>query len=313
MGIMRNGYGEARRIVTPQEPTLITVEFDVFSGRPNPQWELTESETAEFSEILIADLSVVRPMLSIPATLGPRGFIVILTGEHALLFGSMGVPSSFRITSLPVDETFLSADLSPASTGDTEPVQEDSSSRAVAPAFSAAAACSLAYTSWNDFSFWNGSRVLNNNCYCFAANYASNVRFSRPGRQGGNPLPGGVTYAQRPSPTQFRTSMRADGWTTACNGSSLRIVGLLGRLSNAAGDTSWDYHFYRKSLNDSGVSRWAQKSGGGPATNRDYSGNFMPTVEGADRARTVDGITYNYNEIIDTFFSPAGQRSVVVR
>jgi len=302
---------------------LITVEYDIFSGRENPTWTLSESEASELVEILISDLSVVRPMLSIPMTFGPRGYIITLAGSNETLLGKLGVPSSFRITTLPVDDNFLTADLSHGAVGDFEKVEHAAGREEVASsvtsgqenavAAAAAAACTLAYTSWNDFSFWNGSRQPNNNCYCFAANYASNVRYSRPGRQGGNPLPGGPTYADRPSPAQFRASMRADGWTTGCYGSSLRVVGLLGKLSDDLGNNTWDYHFYRKSLNGAGDSRWGHKSGAGAATNRDYSGNYITTVPSADRSRTVGGITYNYGEIIDTSFSPAGQRSVVVR
>ena len=52
----------------------MTVELDVFSGRPNPQWALTEQETARVEELL-RDLPS-EPGASTESALGFRGFIL---------------------------------------------------------------------------------------------------------------------------------------------------------------------------------------------------------------------------------------------
>ncbi|MBP2330521.1 hypothetical protein JOF56_010906 [Kibdelosporangium banguiense] len=56
--------------------TQARVELDIFSGRPNPEWRLPETDTAQFKEKLAA-LPVATPgQLANP--LGYRGFIVHL-------------------------------------------------------------------------------------------------------------------------------------------------------------------------------------------------------------------------------------------
>lgn len=298
---------------------VINVELDRFSGRENDRWDLTAAEASDFIDTLVADLTVVRPLLSIPAVVGPKGFIIRLTGVHATLLGLLGVPTIFRITDLPLDLSYLDIPLVPITPGDSEPISESSAeltgaqcSQKAQTAAAAAAACSLAYTSWNDFSFWNGSRQLNNNCYCYAANYATN-NWSGPGNRGGAPLPTGSAYSQRPSATRMTNALLADGWKTSCNGTSLRIVALVGQYIYANGYNSWDYHFMRKNLNDAGANRWCQKGGQGPATNKDYNGNFITSVESAKRnTYSSNGDYVNYNEIIGTFYSAAGVRSVTI-
>jgi len=174
--------------------------------------------------------------------------------------------------------------------------------------------CSLAYTSWNDFSFWNGTRQSANNCYCYAANHAAN-HFATPGKLGGNSLTKGrrSAYADIPTVAEFTASMRADGWTMSCSGLSLRVVGVLGKIIHIpTGVQFWDFHFYRKNLNDLGETRFCHKPGSTPATNRDASGNFISSVATADRTFRSGEYSHNYWQIVDTYFSPAGDRYVVV-
>lgn len=106
--------------------------------------------------------------------------------------------------------------------------------------------------------------------------------------------------------------MKADNWKTSCGGSSLRIVGVLGKHTLPNGYESWDFHFYRKSLNGSGATRWCHKPGSTPATNKDASGNHITSVSTADRSSSSGGHTLNYNQIIGTFYSPAGTRSLAI-
>jgi hypothetical protein len=177
----------------------------------------------------------------------------------------------------------------------------------------------LAYTSWNDFSFWNGSRQQTNNCYCYAANYATN-NWSHPGRKGGAPIPTNAAYSSRPGVTSFTNAMTADGWKTSCNGESLRVVAYVGKITyDSVYSPQWDYHFWRKNLNGS-TDRWCHKPGSTKARNKDYSGSFITSVASADRSKYFPpttsfpvGYTINYNERIGTFRTPAGKRSLVIK
>lgn len=62
-------------LLSSRQQTKITVEVDVFSGRPNPNWTLTKEESAELSK-LINSLPTVD-MINLPeGKLGFRGFII---------------------------------------------------------------------------------------------------------------------------------------------------------------------------------------------------------------------------------------------
>ena len=299
---------------------MITLEHDCMSGLKNDTWNLTAAEATDFIATLLQDLTVIRPVLSIPAFLGDRGYIIRLSGLDATVLGLLGIPLEFRITNLPLDLSYLDLDLlapiapgdqEPATTSDAEELPDELDSggggQSVALA-KALAACSLAYTSWNDFSFWNGTRQPNNNCYCYAANYATND-WSHPGRKGGRPLPYYNDLSYRPTAARFTDALLADGWKTTCNGSSLRIVAVLGTFKYNGTPYIWDYHFYRKNLNGT-TTRFCHKPGDGPVTNKDGSGHYITSVSTADRSTPIGGgVVSDYSQIVGTFYSPAGSRS----
>lgn len=54
----------------------IVVELDVFSGRPNPEWTLSATDGARFTD-LWRSAPIVDPR-SVPNNLGYRGFIVTM-------------------------------------------------------------------------------------------------------------------------------------------------------------------------------------------------------------------------------------------
>jgi hypothetical protein len=63
----------------------VQVELDAFSGRPNPRWELSSEQAAEYS----ARFRALRPAPS-PASssdaLGYRGFIVRTNGDEVRFY-----------------------------------------------------------------------------------------------------------------------------------------------------------------------------------------------------------------------------------
>lgn len=54
---------------------MARVEIDIFSGLPNPQWQLTAAQTAEFDQLLV-DLSPIKQVPPALTNLGFRGVIV---------------------------------------------------------------------------------------------------------------------------------------------------------------------------------------------------------------------------------------------
>lgn len=206
--------------------------------------------------------------------LGYRGFIVRVTGEDAVRFDKGGQALEFRVrdgldttaTYGPDAEGFLSSSLR-AGPLLVETDVAELAEITQGDAGVTAAACSLLYTSSNNFSFWNGARRRTNNCYNYAANFASNT-FAQPGRRGGKRF----TALTVPA---IKAAMRRDGWVSACSGGNLRVALVIW--------PGWDYHFYRRNLNANLKSRWCHKPGRTRARNRDNSGKVIVNPRGCDR------------------------------
>lgn len=146
-------------------------------------------------------------------------------------------------------------------------------------------ACGSNFFSANAAVFNRPENVGRNNCYCFASNHLSGVRYALPGRRGGRPATsitcGGVT-----------AGLYADGWRDGCQQNALTIVLVI-----------WpgqDYHFYR--LVTGGPNWWwGHKPGGTPAKYTDDCGNAIYQSGGRGyapnnccRGRYVDFCGYFY-------------------
>jgi hypothetical protein len=244
---------------------------------------LTPQEAAEFTQRVRDGSTPTAPIDVNEGILGYRGFIVRATGAEAESLGGKGHAIAFRVRSgVPGVTTDLSAEQfllqgvsgsSGLTDAEASAVSEQvmwdmaQSSSPDQAALAAAGVCSLYYTSWDDFSFWNGTRKPDNNCYNYAANYASNT-FAQPGRQGGQIFTALTVSA-------IKAAMQRDGWVLSCDTSNLRVALVI-----------WpgvDYHFYRKNLNDAGASRWCHKPGQTNARNKDNSGNYITNPENCDR------------------------------
>jgi hypothetical protein len=74
----------AALLVSVEREDRMTVELDVFSGRPNPRWTLTDAEAAQIEERLRNLPSAVE---LVDEPLGYRGFILI-DGQRRIVVGS---------------------------------------------------------------------------------------------------------------------------------------------------------------------------------------------------------------------------------
>jgi hypothetical protein len=119
--------------------------------------------------------------------------------------------------------------------------------------------CASSYFNANANIFNDPAHVGRNNCYCFASNHLSGVRFALPGRRGGRPASsitcGGVI-----------DGLYADGWRDGCQTNGLTIVLVIWPNN--------DYHFYR--LVTGGPNWWwGHKPGGTPAKYTDDCGHAI--------------------------------------
>ncbi|HEY5853553.1 MAG TPA: hypothetical protein VIW24_05735 [Aldersonia sp.] len=269
------------------------ITLDVFSGRPNPTWSLSDAQARELID-RAAGRALAAPD-SGPDLLGFRGYIVSAVSddgaEHA------GLPASFRLDAVPaerlvapeglaaraltVDESVDASSWLLSTAGaaveddvleyvreaigerraayeaPAEGLDEGPSPEAEeeAPEGVARAACILANTAYNP-AFWNVPSVQpHNNCYNYAMNYRSNT-FAQPGRISGHPN----NVMQCPN---VATASNWDGCTAYCSGSN-KNVALVVWPNN-------DYHWYRYHSNGF----WGHKPGGTAARNTDNSGQVI--------------------------------------
>jgi len=91
----------------------MVVELDVFSGRPNPRWELDEP-TANPLRRLLSELDVTGATAPEPPGLGYRGFVVAEDGRELRAYNGYVTGSSVVLADPARSvERFLLAQLPP--------------------------------------------------------------------------------------------------------------------------------------------------------------------------------------------------------
>jgi hypothetical protein len=86
---------------------MITIELDIFSGRPNPTWTLTNKEENELFSRVMADKDMAAPPRKV-GHLGYRGFGIKVAGERSQRWHAAGISPSFFISSAGREtESFL--------------------------------------------------------------------------------------------------------------------------------------------------------------------------------------------------------------
>ncbi|HEX2644056.1 MAG TPA: hypothetical protein VHU81_13770 [Thermoanaerobaculia bacterium] len=275
---------------------MLQVELDIFSGRPNPSWILSDKEEKELIDRVHADTSIIAPVTAPAGGLGYRGYIVSEVKE-----GQSGkakqLPSAFRIGGAIEKDKSTSLWLLDTSEREDTEVDEflrDFTSQAIAAKPEArlqsehdnlvsatdkgslVACASNYFTSSTDFSFWNGATYIRkNNCYNFAANHRTNT-FAQPGRATG------AMYTAI-SCSNVGAATVHDGWANGCVASNNLTIALV----------IWpntDFHFYRKCANG----LWCHKPGQTAARNYDNSGNLITNVETANRGGYTSFCGYYY-------------------
>jgi len=281
-------------------PVKITI--DIFSGRPNPEVEISGKEAQDMLERLKPGAPLAGEEAERAATpiLGYRGLIVEQTGTPAVkelparfraTAGSLvGRGLAHRATDPDFEQFFFSTK------GASSKVKEVSKVRALIkeelpravelrkklvlqlPPFSIKIVCACAplYEPawWND----SGQKQFHNNCYNYASNYRTDT-FAQPGRAAGamytaltcaSVLPAAVADALEDTP----------GANNKCP-----AEGHLVALVIAPGI---DFHWFRKGRNG----LWTHKPGGTAVTNVDNSGHLITDPRTANRGMYTDFCTF---------------------
>lgn len=272
---------------------MLSVELDIFSGRPNPTWILSKGEERELIDRLVADPSLMLPPSAETGGLGYRGFIVTSLSEDNGLRYKSGLPTSFRLGGIyDKDKTASLWLLDTSEKPDTEVddylkgivsgsilnPQEMDTQQTPSPEGTKQSCLSQWLTSDTNFTFWNSAPyILYNNCYNFASNYRSNT-IAQPGRKGGKMITKLDCY-------NIVNLVRIDGYKDYCLGGTAQNISICLVI--------WpniDFHFYRLCQNR----HWCHKPGSTPARNTDNSGKLIYSVETCNRGPYTNVCGYFY-------------------
>lgn len=278
----------------------LRVTIDLFSGRPNPVFELRGKAASDVLAGLRPPRGVKREKVAPlpPSTLGYRGMVVEQLGRPAA-----GLPRTFRVVNGdvfagraahraadPTFEDFVCGSTGPLGKlrlGREFPlvlVREIARLREIRHLYpwrkwpwpiTIPCRCAPLY----EPAWWNvPARQPYNNCYNYATNYRTNT-FAQPGRAAGAMYTSLTCAAVRPAAVadELIDSPGADNKCPA-EGHLVALVVWPGG----------DYHWYRKGRNG----YWSHKPGGTAVTNLDNSGNLIADPRTANRGPYTDFCTF---------------------
>jgi hypothetical protein len=275
--------------------TLVTLH--VYSGRPDPVFQLSDQQEGELHEKLSSAITPTdRRPSGVYGGLGYRGFSITRSAEiHAAasrtlvhegiveggstapnVVDNVGLESWLAETvgaQLPVAlREYVSGQIGSAVTG---PVFQFPS--AVAPS---CPPCRAADAPAYDPAKWNTPTVQPyNNCYNYANDQITNT-FAQPGRATGHQ----ATVMACPNVTAGATS---DGLHSVANFSGVLPKGGGWYVALVVWPGN-DYHWYRQD----NVGCWSHKPGSTPARNTDNSGNPISDPKTCNRGPYTDFCTY---------------------
>lgn len=298
---------------------MLQVEVDIFSGRPNPVWMITDAD--EVKELLGA-VAESRDAVAKPgagfAGLGYREVRLSLIGDDEPR--TQGVASEFALGSTaaanlaasgelakrvlegmirrrdvrlvqheltPLNKSLLEFTLmqmarlleNPPKPGPPPPPPPSSPLRTTVPD-AKCKQCEYEVSQYNP-GFWNTASVQpHNNCYNYARNWRTDT-FAQPGR-----AHGASTGTMKCS--NVTTAAMADGLKKRCD--CLSIKEWPRRLMALVIAPSRDYHWYREQRGGF----WGHKPGSTAARNYDNNGALVVSPETAARGPYTDFCGYFY-------------------
>ncbi|PEN54690.1 hypothetical protein CN540_16855 [Bacillus toyonensis] len=292
---------------------MLEVELDIFSGRPNPKWVLSEEEEKELLNIILSDPTEISPVYTseVQFGLGYRGLIVREIKSDEGIWNKANraldnpLPNEFRVGSKAskqaaaelllktckkqssvVSEELLEwasegVVLLPTPNKTIETTDDDEISRAVRWE-----TCHSNYFSGRDHHVFNHLyNVRHSNCYAYAANNPGAGRYTLPGLQGGRPI-------LNPSRSEMNGALFVDGWNHHSCWPSAQNVLIIAAVIKPS--EPWDFHFYRCTQNGPDW-EWGHKPGATMATDLDNSRGRISNPETCNRGPYTDFCGYFYH------------------
>jgi len=298
---------------------MLRIEVDIFSGRPNPEWIITDAETVRGFLGAVSDApgAVAKPGAGFSG-LGYREVLVSLIGDDEPR--RRGVPREFALASTACEDLERSGDLARRLIEDMSRYNEvHLVSHAITPLTSElrdvileqlarfiarpprprqlkpspppnplrttihddrCEGCEYEVSQFNP-AFWNRSNVQpHNNCYNYARNWRTDT-FAQPGRAHGAQ----TSIMSCPTVTQAAI---ADGLRKRCD--CLPETEYPRRLMALVVAPGGDYHWYRHQRGGF----WGHKPGHASARNYDNSNQLVTNPETCDRGWYTDFCGYFY-------------------
>lgn len=253
----------------------VVVTLNIFSGRPDPSWELTAEQARELVARLkgIGRATLMKPP-GIVGGLGYRGFTITSIREASLdpeVYVHRGIVDFSRFD---VNRIADNVDLEHWLLATATTMLDEGIRRTAATAIDGAATMSLPETSFvvpdYDPGKWNNDPTIlrRNNCYNYANDKITNT-FAQPGRGSGT-MYGAINCSE------VGAAAQRDGQVPVGSASSTPAQGRFVALVIWPGA---DYHWYRLDAN----TRWSHKPGGTPARNTDNSGQLISDPQTCNR------------------------------
>lgn len=263
----------------------VIVTLDMYSGRPNPSWELTESQAKALDGLL----STQKEPTSIraPASfgrLGYRGLILTTIGEQSLpkalrvfdgILESTGQETQNFVDPGSEVELFLVGTAGPSlGVDELAYVQQEVQKNSIGGTASSLKELHLLAVPPFDPGKWNSDPVVlrNNNCYNYANDKITNT-FAQPGRGSGQ----GGPYP--PSCAGTGSAAERDGQRPIPSPDITPAEGQIICLVISTTPGFLDYHWYRRDSN----TMWSHKPGGTPARNVDNANRPIADPRTCDR------------------------------
>jgi hypothetical protein len=297
---------------------VFRVQVDIFSGRPNPEWIITDGDD---TDQLLGAIAATKGIAAKPGTgflgLGFREIRVTRLSDDPL--AQRGIPREFALASVAAEDLQASGDLAlrlvesmtryreiqlvanqltPLTSELRDFILErlrrhladpPQISKFERPPYNPLRTtikderckkCEYEVSQFNP-GFWNAPAVQpHNNCYNYARNWRTDT-FAQPGRAHGA---GTSTMAC----SNVTTAAMADGLVKRCT--CLPISEWPRRLMALVIDPGWDYHWYRHQRGGF----WGHKPGQTAARNTDNSGVLVTDPETCDRGGYTDFCDYFY-------------------
>lgn len=279
---------------------MLRVTVDMFSGRPNPSWDVPAAAAAEILTAIAANRGMISTG-SGPSILGFRGLILTLSDD--VTASTYGLPKAFRLgdglaqdvsasssmaamllNAAPEPLAGLTADLRPlievppglAPEAPPPEAPEATGQRDAWPNNAATVPDGSCRVEVGGYSpvFWNSPTYIreNNNCYAYGCDMRTST-FPQPGRYSGQTL--------QPTLASVIACALADGAVKqgVCMPTARQPRWLMALVTTPDNIRDWDYHWYRKQMEP----YWGHKPGKTLVTNRDSSGNIITDPQTCNR------------------------------